>query len=123
MHCSADCSVPPRLITTSLVIAEGHGWFLKRYDAIKGLQFLSMVESMPSGDHSSRAGRTAFSDSAHSQVLRPGCNPDRRCGSAFDVCPPNQNLLVDGLPSRSDKNTSRHLHMMIPGGDYAKLYA
>ena len=38
---------PPRLITTPLVVAEGHGWFLKRYDPAKGLQFLSMVESMP----------------------------------------------------------------------------
>jgi hypothetical protein len=28
-------------------VAEGHGWFLKRYDIQKGLQFLSMVESMP----------------------------------------------------------------------------
>jgi predicted nucleic acid-binding protein len=40
-------SDPPRLITTPLVVAEGHGWFLKRYDANKGLQFLSMIESMP----------------------------------------------------------------------------
>lgn len=23
---------PPPLMTTTLVIAEGHGWFLKRYD-------------------------------------------------------------------------------------------
>jgi len=38
---------PPPLYTTSLVVAEGHGWFLKRYDIQKGLQFLSMVESMP----------------------------------------------------------------------------
>ena len=38
---------PPTLITTILVVAEGHGWFLKRYDAAKGLQFLSMVEAMP----------------------------------------------------------------------------
>ena len=38
---------PPPLCTTSLVVAEGHGWFLKRYDIQKGLQFLSMVESMP----------------------------------------------------------------------------
>ena len=38
---------PPTLITTPLVIAEGHGWFLKRYDTTKGLQFLSMAESMP----------------------------------------------------------------------------
>jgi predicted nucleic acid-binding protein len=37
---------PPRLLTTTLVIAEGHGWFLKRYDPTRGLQFLSMIEAM-----------------------------------------------------------------------------
>ena len=37
---------PPRLVTTALVIAEGHGWFLKRYDATRGLQFVAMVETM-----------------------------------------------------------------------------
>lgn len=39
-------SDPPRLITSPLVIAEGHGWFLKRYDRTKALQFLAMVESI-----------------------------------------------------------------------------
>src|SRR5205085_8921582 len=39
-------SNPPALITSSLVIADGNGWFLKRYDRIKGLQFLNMVEIM-----------------------------------------------------------------------------
>ena len=38
---------PPSLFTTPLVVAEGHGWFLKRYDIRKGFQFLSMIESMP----------------------------------------------------------------------------
>ncbi len=38
---------PPDLITTPLVVAEGHGWFLKRYDRTLGLQFLAMVESIP----------------------------------------------------------------------------
>jgi predicted nucleic acid-binding protein len=38
---------PPPLVTTTLVVAEGHGWFLKRYDPAKGLQFLSMIEAMP----------------------------------------------------------------------------
>jgi predicted nucleic acid-binding protein len=28
-------------------LAEGHGWFLKRYDRYRGLQFLAMVEAMP----------------------------------------------------------------------------
>ena len=39
-------SDPPRLTTTSLVVAEGHGWFLKRYDRSKALQFLAMVTSI-----------------------------------------------------------------------------
>lgn len=37
---------PPSLITTTLVIAEGHGWFLRRFDSWRALQFLAMVESM-----------------------------------------------------------------------------
>ena len=37
---------PPRLVTTALVIAEGHGWFLRRYDTTRGLQFLAMIETM-----------------------------------------------------------------------------
>ena len=39
-------SDPPPLVTTSLVIAEGHGWFMKRYDPARGLQFLAMIETM-----------------------------------------------------------------------------
>lgn len=37
---------PPPLITSALVVAEGHGWFLKRYDRTRALQFLAMVEDM-----------------------------------------------------------------------------
>ena len=39
-------SEPPSLVTTTLVVAEGHGWFLRRYDPTRGLQFLAMIESM-----------------------------------------------------------------------------
>ena len=39
-------SSPPRLLTTPLIIAEGHGWFLRRYDRTKALQFLAMIEVM-----------------------------------------------------------------------------
>ena len=39
-------SAPPALVTTPLVIAEGHGWSLRRYDRIRALQFLAMIESM-----------------------------------------------------------------------------
>jgi predicted nucleic acid-binding protein len=37
---------PPRLVTTMLVVAEGHGWFLKRYDRTRALQFIAMVEAL-----------------------------------------------------------------------------
>ena len=37
---------PPDLITTTLVAAEGHGWFLKRYDRTRALQFLSFLEDI-----------------------------------------------------------------------------
>jgi predicted nucleic acid-binding protein len=39
-------SAPPKLVTTILVLAEGHGWFLRRYDQARALQFLSMIEVM-----------------------------------------------------------------------------
>lgn len=39
-------SEPPRLVTTALVVAEGHGWFLKRFDTSRGLQFLAMIEAL-----------------------------------------------------------------------------
>ena len=37
---------PPPLITTPLVIAEGHGWFVKRFDPYRGLDFMGMIEAM-----------------------------------------------------------------------------
>jgi predicted nucleic acid-binding protein len=37
---------PPSLVTTTLVIAEGHAWFLRRYDRTRALQFMAMVEDM-----------------------------------------------------------------------------
>ncbi|MDH3223990.1 MAG: PIN domain-containing protein [Gemmatimonadota bacterium] len=37
---------PPPLVTTSLVIGEGHAWFLRRFDLPRGLQFLAMIEAM-----------------------------------------------------------------------------
>lgn len=37
---------PPPLATSTLVVAEGHGWFLRRYDRTRALQFLAMIEDM-----------------------------------------------------------------------------
>lgn len=37
---------PPPLLTSSLVIAEGHAWFLRRYDRTRALQFMSFVDDL-----------------------------------------------------------------------------
>lgn len=37
---------PPGLLTTALVVAEGHGWFLRRYDRAKARLFLGLIEDM-----------------------------------------------------------------------------
>lgn len=37
---------PPRLVTTPLVIAEGHAWFLRRFQPHRALQFLAAVEEL-----------------------------------------------------------------------------
>ena len=39
-------AAPPRLFTSPLVVAEGHAWFLRRYDRYRALQFLSLFELM-----------------------------------------------------------------------------
>src|SRR5437660_6079991 len=40
-------SAPPPLVTSSLVIAEGHGWFLRRYDRHRAIQFLAFIDTLP----------------------------------------------------------------------------
>ena len=39
-------SDPPPLISSALVIAEGHGWFLRRYDQRPAIGFLNFVETL-----------------------------------------------------------------------------
>jgi len=39
-------ATPPKILTSSLVISEGHAWFLRRYDRTRALQFLAMIEDM-----------------------------------------------------------------------------
>lgn len=39
-------SEPPKMVTSTLVVAEGHGWFLKRYDRTRALQFLSLIDDL-----------------------------------------------------------------------------
>jgi predicted nucleic acid-binding protein len=37
---------PPSLVTTALVLAEGHGWFLRRFDRTRALQFAAFIEDL-----------------------------------------------------------------------------
>ena len=39
-------SSPPPLVTSALVIAEGHGWFLRRYDQNRAIQFLNFIDEL-----------------------------------------------------------------------------
>ena len=39
-------SNPPPLVTSALVIAEGHGWFLRRYDQNRAIQFLNFIDEL-----------------------------------------------------------------------------
>jgi predicted nucleic acid-binding protein len=38
---------PPPLVTSALVVAEGHGWFLRRYDARRAIEFLNFLSVLP----------------------------------------------------------------------------
>jgi predicted nucleic acid-binding protein len=40
-------SDPPPLVTSALVVAEGHGWFLRRYDQQRAVQFLNFLDVLP----------------------------------------------------------------------------
>jgi len=40
-------SEPPPLLTSALVVAEGHGWFLRRYDEHRAIQFLAFMDALP----------------------------------------------------------------------------
>ncbi len=37
---------PPSLITSALVVAEGHSWFLRRYDQRRAVDFLSFLQEL-----------------------------------------------------------------------------
>ena len=39
-------SSPPDLVTSALVIAEGHGWFLRRYDRHRATEFLAFADML-----------------------------------------------------------------------------
>jgi predicted nucleic acid-binding protein len=40
-------AVPPAILTSALAIAEGHAWFLRRYDQHRAVQFLAFINELP----------------------------------------------------------------------------
>lgn len=38
---------PPILMTSALVVAEGHAWCLRRYDQPRAIQFLAFLRELP----------------------------------------------------------------------------
>jgi predicted nucleic acid-binding protein len=40
-------ATPPGLVTSALVIAEAHGWFLRRYDTRRATEFLTFLDALP----------------------------------------------------------------------------
>jgi len=46
--CRRLFAVPPSgVVRSGLVITEGHAWFLRRFDRVRALQFLAMIDEMP----------------------------------------------------------------------------
>ncbi len=99
-------SRPPPLVTSALVVAEGHGWFLRRYDQRRAIQFLNFVEELPmlviqhfDREHRVRASRIIkrFSDQtltladAHGLVIMS----ERRTTSCWSTDP---HLRLTGAP-------------------------
>jgi hypothetical protein len=65
-------SQPPALVTSALVVAEGHGWFLRRYERHRAVQFLAFIDALPMLTISSvRLAGTRARKPSGQEVLRP----------------------------------------------------
>ena len=100
---------PPPLVTTTLVVAEGHGWFLRRFDSSRALLFLAMIEAMAPlevvGGGDARAGGGYRPAAA---VLRSIPDDDGRSRAACHGLAKHPKLLVNRLPSRSHRYPAHH---------------
>lgn len=99
-------SAPPPLCTSALVVAEGHGWFLRRYDRRRAAQFLAFIDVLPGltirGFDASELAKTRgivkkFSDQdltladAHGLAIMR----ELRIGSCWST---DRHLGLDGVP-------------------------
>jgi len=99
-------AAPPPLTTSSLVIAEGHGWFLRRYDQQRAIQFLAFIDALPGlkirgfdAPELARTGRIVrkFSDQGLTLADAHGLSLMRelRIGCCWST---DRHLSLDGVP-------------------------
>jgi len=93
-------SDPPLLVTSSLVVAEGHGWFLRRYDARRAIQFLNLVHALPGLDVE------AF-DSV--QLQKTTAMVQKFGDQSLTLADAHGLVLMDSLHIRTCWSTDRHL--------------
>ncbi|MBI3297163.1 MAG: type II toxin-antitoxin system VapC family toxin [Elusimicrobia bacterium] len=91
---------PPRLITTPLVVAEGHGWFLRRYDSSRALQFLGLIDELEPLAVSAVGARE---QQAAAAILRRFADQDMTLADAIGL------HLMRERRIRSCWSTDRHL--------------
>lgn len=103
---------PPRLVTTVLVVAEGHGWFLRRFDPLRAREWIGFVESLecleilPVGALDLAAGATVlrrFADQRLTLVDAVGISlmRSRRVASCWST---DFHLGLDGAPLVIDQH-------------------
>ena len=99
-------SDPPKLVTSSLVVAEGHGWFLRRYDQHRAIQFLAFIDALPNlsilafdGSALSRAAHLVkkFADQKLTLADAHGLSimRERRIGCCWST---DRHMGLDGVP-------------------------
>ena len=94
-------SAPPvGLFTSSMVVTEGHGWFLKRFDRIRALHFIAMIEEMTFLEIAS-AGQAELEGAA--AMLRKFGDQDLTLVDAMGL------HLLQARGSKSCWSTDRHL--------------
>lgn len=97
-------SEPPPLVTSSLVVAEGHGWFLRRYDAARAIQFLNFIQELRplirpfDEDELTRTGRLVKKFADQRLTLADGHGlvimGERRCGVCWST---DRHLSLTGI--------------------------
>ena len=96
-------SEPPRMVTTSLVVAEGHAWFLRRYDRTRAMRFLALIEDLTPLTILS-VGPAEVSGAA--RILRRFSDQDLTLADAVGLC------VMKNLGVKSCWSTDFHLGLM-----------